>query len=141
MFGTSPVNQETAEKLIPQLDEVNGFKFLSVEPQLDDIDFTVKMKNSKNWTVPIEKEYFNKLHENSLKNLISCVKSTQLSDKKLIVISHFPPLRKTKIQENLTAGFPTHFPNQNKELREERHKKLELIMATGTDLLMTNCII
>jgi protein gp37 len=47
MFGTSPVNQETAEKLISQLDEVNGYKFLSVEPQLADIDFTVKMKNGK----------------------------------------------------------------------------------------------
>lgn len=47
MFGTSPVNQETAEKLISQLDEVNGYKFLSVEPQLEDIDFTIKMKNGK----------------------------------------------------------------------------------------------
>ena len=47
MFGTSPVNQETAEKLISQLDEINGYKFLSVEPQLDDIDFTAKMSNGK----------------------------------------------------------------------------------------------
>jgi len=38
MFGTSPVNQETAEKLIPQLLEVNGKRFLSVEPQLDSIN-------------------------------------------------------------------------------------------------------
>jgi len=34
MFGTSPVNQATANKLIPQLLEVKGKKFLSVEPQL-----------------------------------------------------------------------------------------------------------
>ena len=46
-FGTSPVNQETAEKLIPQLAKVNGYKFLSVEPQLEEIDFTVKMDNGK----------------------------------------------------------------------------------------------
>lgn len=38
MFGTSPVNQETANKLIPQLLRVNGKRFLSVEPQLDSIN-------------------------------------------------------------------------------------------------------
>jgi len=39
MFGTSPVNQETANKLIPQLLQVNGKRFLSVEPQLGEISF------------------------------------------------------------------------------------------------------
>jgi protein gp37 len=38
MFGTSPVNQETADKLIPQLLEVKGKRFLSIEPQLGEID-------------------------------------------------------------------------------------------------------
>ncbi len=38
IFGTSPVNQETADKLIPQLMEVNGKRFLSVEPQLGEIN-------------------------------------------------------------------------------------------------------
>jgi protein gp37 len=38
MFGTSPVNQETSEKLIVQLSKVNGNRFLSIEPQLDIID-------------------------------------------------------------------------------------------------------
>ncbi len=38
MFGTSPVNQETADKLIPQLLEVNGKKFLSMEPLLGQVD-------------------------------------------------------------------------------------------------------
>jgi protein gp37 len=38
MFGTSPVNQATAEKLIPQLLEVKGKHFLSIEPQLDSIN-------------------------------------------------------------------------------------------------------
>ncbi len=40
MFGTSPVNQETANKLIPQLLEVKGKKFLSIEPQLGHVDLT-----------------------------------------------------------------------------------------------------
>ena len=34
MFGTSPVNQQTADKLIPQLLEVKGRHFLSCEPML-----------------------------------------------------------------------------------------------------------
>jgi protein gp37 len=38
MFGTSPVNQETANKLIRQLKEVKGKRFLSVEPQLGAVD-------------------------------------------------------------------------------------------------------
>ena len=38
MFGCSVVNQETAAKLIPQLMQVNGKRFLSIEPQLDMID-------------------------------------------------------------------------------------------------------
>ncbi len=37
MFGTSPVNQQTFESLVKQLKEVNGKRFLSVEPQLDKI--------------------------------------------------------------------------------------------------------
>ena len=40
MFGTSPVNQETANKLIPQLLQVNGKHFLSCEPLLGPIDLT-----------------------------------------------------------------------------------------------------
>lgn len=38
MFGTSPVNQETAYTLINQLLKVNGRKFLSVEPQLGSVN-------------------------------------------------------------------------------------------------------
>ena len=37
MFGTSPCNQETADTLINQLVKVNGKRFLSVEPQLEDL--------------------------------------------------------------------------------------------------------
>jgi len=38
MFGASPVNQETADKLISQLLQVKGKRFLSIEPQLDKVD-------------------------------------------------------------------------------------------------------
>lgn len=34
MFGTSPVNQQTFDTLVRHLQEVNGKRFLSVEPQL-----------------------------------------------------------------------------------------------------------
>jgi len=37
MFGTSPVNQQTFEKLVRDLKEVKGKRFLSIEPQLDKI--------------------------------------------------------------------------------------------------------
>jgi len=39
MYGTSPVDQKTAQTLIPQLLQVKGKKFLSIEPQLGPIDF------------------------------------------------------------------------------------------------------
>lgn len=45
MFGTSPVSQETANKLIIQLSEVNGLRFLSVEPQLEKIDLMTKVND------------------------------------------------------------------------------------------------
>jgi protein gp37 len=38
MFGTSPVNQKTADKLIPQLLKVKGKKFISCEPLLGPIN-------------------------------------------------------------------------------------------------------
>lgn len=38
MFGTSPVNQSTFDLLTRQLKEVNGRRFLSIEPQLAEID-------------------------------------------------------------------------------------------------------
>lgn len=37
MFGTSPVNQETADTLIPQLLKVKGSLFLSIEPMIGKI--------------------------------------------------------------------------------------------------------
>ena len=40
MFGTSVVNQATADTLIPQLLKVKGKRFLSIEPQLDIISLT-----------------------------------------------------------------------------------------------------
>lgn len=38
MFGTSTVDQKTANKLIPQLLKVNGKRFLSIEPMLGEIN-------------------------------------------------------------------------------------------------------
>lgn len=38
MFGTSPVDQKTSETLINQLLDVNGKRFLSVEPQLESVN-------------------------------------------------------------------------------------------------------
>ena len=38
MFGTSPVSQETFKTLVTQLKEVNGKRFLSIEPQLSKIE-------------------------------------------------------------------------------------------------------
>jgi hypothetical protein len=35
MFGTSPVDQKTANSLIVQLSKVNGKRFISAEPQLE----------------------------------------------------------------------------------------------------------
>lgn len=42
MFGTSPVNQATANKLIVQLSKVKGYRFLSVEPQLEEVNLLAK---------------------------------------------------------------------------------------------------
>lgn len=39
-FGCSPVDQKTFDTLVPQLLNVNGHKFLSIEPQLGDIDLS-----------------------------------------------------------------------------------------------------
>jgi protein gp37 len=36
-FGTSPVDMVTFNKLVPQLKQVNGNRFLSIEPQLEEI--------------------------------------------------------------------------------------------------------
>lgn len=40
MYGTSPVDQKTADTLIPQLMRVPGRTFLSIEPQLSEIDIS-----------------------------------------------------------------------------------------------------
>ncbi len=54
MFGTSPVDQKTFDKLVGQLLKVKGKKFLSVEPQLGDISLRWGMwhdyKNNKHAT-------------------------------------------------------------------------------------------
>lgn len=47
MFGTSPVNQQTFDTLIPQLLKVNGKRFLSMEPQLGEINLTLNLTNAE----------------------------------------------------------------------------------------------
>lgn len=52
MYGTSPVDQKTADKLIPQLLKIKGKKFLSVEPQLGHINLRhmdVEKTDDKDW--------------------------------------------------------------------------------------------
>ena len=44
-FGTSVVSQKTADKFIPQLMQVKGRKFLSVEPLLEKVDLTPYLKH------------------------------------------------------------------------------------------------
>lgn len=53
---------------------------------------SIKMKNSKNYTVPIDLEYFNNLHSNSYSSLIEHLENSK--DSKNIILSHFPPLMK-----------------------------------------------
>ena len=45
MFGTSPVDQKTAHKMILELSKVNGKRFLSIEPQLSQIDMMDKFND------------------------------------------------------------------------------------------------
>ena len=51
MFGTSPVNQETFDKLVGQLLEVKGKRFLSVEPQLDYVNVEEWCKDKIHWII------------------------------------------------------------------------------------------
>ena len=52
MFGTSPVNQATANNLLGHLLEVKGKRFLSVEPQLDEITLIPWLQNkSIHWVI------------------------------------------------------------------------------------------
>ncbi len=52
MFGTSPVNQQTANNLIGHLVKVNGKRFLSVEPQLEDLTLLPWLEtNSIHWVI------------------------------------------------------------------------------------------
>lgn len=51
MFGTSVSNQHTAKTLIPQLLQVNGKRFLSVEPQINEIVFDKSLLIGINWII------------------------------------------------------------------------------------------
>ena len=47
MYGTSPCDQETFDKLVPQLYQVNAKRFLSIEPQIAEIDITKELPTGK----------------------------------------------------------------------------------------------
>lgn len=53
MFGTSPVNQQTADKLIPQLLRIKGKRFLSIEPQIAHVDIRkyLSVKDNISWVI------------------------------------------------------------------------------------------
>jgi protein gp37 len=52
MFGASVVNQKTADTLIPQLLKVNGHRFLSVEPQLEQLSLMKWLQTGElNWII------------------------------------------------------------------------------------------
>jgi len=66
----------------------------------------IKMKNEKNWTVPINISYYNELHTNSVTKLFEMIKTHKfdyMAPKDLIIVTHFPPVRKTNRQENYTS--------------------------------------
>jgi protein gp37 len=45
MFGTSPVDQATADRMIVELAQVKGKRFVSVEPQLAPVDLMAPLKD------------------------------------------------------------------------------------------------
>lgn len=51
MYGTSPVDQATFDTLVPQLLKVPGRRFLSVEPQLDEVTFTADQAKGIDWII------------------------------------------------------------------------------------------
>jgi predicted phosphohydrolase len=66
----------------------------------------IKMKNEKNWTVPINISYYNDLHTNSVTKLFDMIKTHKfdpMAPRDLIIITHFPPVKKTNKQENYTS--------------------------------------
>ena len=50
MFGTSPVDQATADKMIVELAQVKGKRFISVEPQLGPVNLMAPVKDGSEVT-------------------------------------------------------------------------------------------
>jgi predicted phosphohydrolase len=73
----------------------------------------IKMLNDKQEIKPLDQLEFNNLHNKSVKKLIDQIKT---EPKNLIIMSHFPPLRKTITQPNLTSS--PIFQNQNKFIKK-----------------------
>jgi protein gp37 len=47
MFGTSPVDQATADRMIVELAQVKGKRFISVEPQMAPVDLRASVKEGR----------------------------------------------------------------------------------------------
>lgn len=67
MFGCSPVNQETYNKMVPELLKVNGKRFLSIEPQLGKIEpfypsESPSLANQSEWVEKMSKSLTNIIH-------------------------------------------------------------------------------
>ena len=62
-------------------------------------DFSkIKVKNNKNWNVGIDLQEFQNLHNTSIIKMIDTLKDKE----NIIMLTHFPPLRKTEYQINTT---------------------------------------
>lgn len=58
----------------------------------------IKIKNEKNWTIPINLQYYNNLYKDLASKLFDMIKSHShepMTTRELIIITHFPPIRKT----------------------------------------------
>lgn len=105
--GSYRIYGSTLWSLVDSTDGLNDFNM-------------IQMKNEKNWTVPINLDYYNNLYKKSAKKLFDQIKignwEGELEPKELIVMTHFPPIRKTDAQPNLTSH--PHYQNE-KESRKK----------------------
>lgn len=107
MFGASVVNQATADKVMEQLKPVNGRKFLSVEPQLEELTLLPYLKkNEVSWIIqggesgpkrrPFDTAWARKLRDECIKTKTPYFfkqVDKVLPIPKDLMIREFPPMR------------------------------------------------
>ncbi len=86
-----------------KIDELNDFNM-------------IKMKNGNNYTVPINQIYFNRLFVTASTKLVDFLQTFDSENSKLIVLTHFPPVRKTTDQPNHTSN--PKYDNQDISLKQ-----------------------